>query len=395
VWSKSKKMREEQQTSKPFTRLRRARIEKGWTLLEASKKVGVSLATYRQWEAGLHKPHRSSLNALCTAFEMTREELGFADLPLDEAVTREKDTHTPQENHSLETLLAHYSQGLAASWQAYMAGAQADLEPLLSLYFARLTEPTLSPGPRQQQAAGLLAQVYQLRALLALQRGDFVTAQQNGTQAEIFSQLARDGNLYIASQLRLASIFTAAKRPGSAFKAYTQALRCAHEQGEIISPLLRSWTHAGVAVLLASMGRDEALASLEAALLFFPETPQEDPSFSYTLCDQSLLLLCEGLIFLRIGHPKEAWETLARIDALSPPPAERVRVEVLRYKASISCLLGNMVQSCVYLEAAARAAHGIQSEWGIGEVYVLYEHMLALWGQEPRVRALARLFQED
>jgi hypothetical protein len=25
---------------------------------------------------------------------------------------------------------------------------------------------------------------------------------------------------------------------------------------------------------------------------------------------------------------------------------------------------------------------------------MLYEHMLAMWGQEPRVRALARLFQE-
>jgi hypothetical protein len=35
----------------------------------------------------------------------------------------------------------------------------------------------------------------------------------------------------------------------------------------------------------------------------------------------------------------------------------------------------------------------MQSELGVGELYALYEHMLALWGQEQRVRALAKLFQ--
>src|SRR5438874_6899374 len=70
-------MRKEQRTSKQETRLRRARIEKGWTLQEASKKVGVSLATYRRWEAGLQKPHLFSLDVLCAVFGMRKEELGF------------------------------------------------------------------------------------------------------------------------------------------------------------------------------------------------------------------------------------------------------------------------------------------------------------------------------
>jgi hypothetical protein len=46
------------------------------------------------------------------------------------------------------------------------------------------------------------------------------------------------------------------------------------------------------------------------------------------------------------------------------------------------------------LEAAAKAAQAISSDLVLSEVYMLYEHMLAMWGQEPRVRALARLFQE-
>jgi transcriptional regulator with XRE-family HTH domain len=394
VWSKNTQMPKEQRTSKQETRLRRARIEKGWTLQEASKKVGVSLATYRRWEAGLQKPHLFSLDVLCAVFGMTKDELGFADLTVDEAVATEKDAHTSQETRSLEALLAHWSQGIAACWQAYMAGAQADLERLLPTYFAHLTHPTLSPGPYQQQAAGLLAQVYQLRALLELQHGDFLAAQQNGTQAVVYGQLAQDGNLYAAAQLRLASIFTAWKRPGAALSAYNEVLRCAHERVYEISPLVRSWAHAGLAELLASMGRDEALQSLEAALLFFPETPQEDPSYAYTLCDESLLSLCEGRMFLRIGRPQEAWEALAHIDEMKPAPLERMRAEILRDKAYIACVLGKMIQSCIYLEAAAIAAGEMQSDLNVGETYALFEHMLALWGQEPRVRSLARLFQQ-
>ena len=133
MWSKNTEMRKEQRTRKQETRLRRARIEKGWTLQEASKKVGVSLATYRRWEAGLQKPHLFSLDVLCAVFGMRKEELGFADLTMDEEVATEKDAHTSQETRSLEALLAHWSQGIAACWQAYMAGAQAALVELDTL----------------------------------------------------------------------------------------------------------------------------------------------------------------------------------------------------------------------------------------------------------------------
>ena len=52
-----------------------------------------------------------------------------------------------------------------------------------------------------------------------------------------------------------------------------------------------------------------------------------------------------------------------------------------------------MTQCCIYLEAAARVALEISSDFVFGEVYAIYEHMLAVWGQEPRVRSLAKLFQ--
>ena len=99
-------------------------------------------------------------------------------------------------------------------------------------------------------------------------------------------------------------------------------------------------------------------------------------------------------MFLRIGRPQEAWEALAHIDEMKPAPLERMRAEILREKAYIACVLGKMIQSCIYLEAAAIAAGEMQSDLNIGGTYALFEHILALWGQEPRVRSLAQLFQQ-
>lgn len=274
-------------------------------------------------------------------------------------------------------------------------GGQAELEQLLFTYLANLAKLTLYPGPDQKTAARLTAQVYQLIALLELQHGDFVAAQTNGVQAIIYSQLANDWNLYIATQIRLASIFMARKRIGSALSAYNDALRRINAHQDTVSPIVHSWIFAGLAEIQATMGREkEALQFLQLASVIFPKKPEEEACFSYTQCDRSMLFLYEGLVFLRLGQPKLAWDAFAQVDDLRPKPPERTRAEFLLQKAYTSFVLGNMVQSCIYLEAATKAAQAIHSDLSFSQAYTLYEHMLALWGQESRVRGLSRLFQK-
>jgi transcriptional regulator with XRE-family HTH domain len=60
--------------------LKQARRRKHWTIAQAAERVGVHISTYYGWEAGRHKPHLSSLQMLCQAFDATAEELGYADL---------------------------------------------------------------------------------------------------------------------------------------------------------------------------------------------------------------------------------------------------------------------------------------------------------------------------
>jgi transcriptional regulator with XRE-family HTH domain len=386
------------------TMLKSARVKKSWTPEFVSEKVGVSLNTYIRWETGVQLPRLSSLDALCKVFEMSPADLGFADLLIGKRniaqilTDQEEASSSPigtSEQTAQAEALALWSLGITSCWQLYMIGGQVELERLLPTYLANLSKPTLYPNPDQKVAARLTAQVYQLTALLELQRGDFVAAQNNGTQALIYSQLSKDWNLYIASQIRLASIFTARERVGSALSAYNDALRRVTAASDAISAILHSWIFAGLAEIQATMGREkEALQFLQLAFAVFPEQPEDDPCFAYARCDRSMLYLYEGLVFLRIGQPKLAWDAFAQVDDLKPVPPERIRAEFLQQKAYTSYVLGNMTQSCIYLEAAAKAAKEIESDLAFSEVYSLYTHMLALWGQEARVKALARLFQK-
>jgi transcriptional regulator with XRE-family HTH domain len=387
--------------------LKTARLQKSWTPEFVSKKVGVSLSTYIRWESGIQTPRNSSLYALCQVFEMSPAELGFEMVPppppkrsLDPILSKKDFAANPDsdalivDTGNLAETLALWKMGISSCWQLYMIGGQTELERLLPAYLSNLARPTLYPGPEQKMAAHLTAQVYQLTALLELQRGDFVTAQMNASQALVYSQIAKDWNLYIASQMRLASIFIARKRIGSALSAYNDALRRVNSSNDEISPLLHCWIFAALAEIQATMGREkEALQFLQLAFAVFPDDPMNDPSFSYIRYERYMLFLYEGQVFLRLGQPKTAWDAFSRIDELKPAPPERIRAEFLKQRAYTSLVLGNMVQSCIYLEAAAKAAQEIHSDLAFSEIYTLYEHMLAVWGQEVRVRSLSRLFQ--
>lgn len=390
--------------------LKTARLQKSWTPEFVSKKVGVSLSTYIRWESGMQTPRHTSLHALCAIFEMSPAELGFdglsaskksRDFMFDGITTRQKKASPVQDDEvptldgsNLTETLELWKMGISSCWQLYMIGGQTELERLLPAYLGNLARPTLYPGPDQKMAANLTAQVYQLTALLELQRGDFAAAQMNASQSLVYSQIAKDWNLYIASQIRLACIFSARKRIGSALSAYNDALRRVNSSNDEISPLLHSCIFSALGEIQATMGREkEALQFLQLAFAVFPEEPTYDPCFSYMRYERYMLFLYEGLVFLRLGQPKTAWEAFSRIDDLKPGPPERIRADFLKHRAYTSMVLGNMVQSCIYLEAAAKAAQEIHSDLAFSEIYTLYEHMLAVWGQEARVRALALLFQ--
>lgn len=390
--------------------LRSARKGRQWTAEFVSKQVGVKLNTYIRWETGLQTPRLASLETLCRIFSMSGVELGFLeDLP--DASSSQQDVAQAQLNgagpheeipadiksqteENREETLELWTEELDSCWEQFVIGEQVKLETLVPTYIALLNRPTLAPGPDQRVAASLMSQAYQLTALLELQRGNTADARQNGTQAVVYGQLARHWNVSVAAQVRLATIFSASKRPGAALEAYNDALRLISTYDDLVSPTLHSRVFAGLAEIQATMGHEqEARRLLKLALAIFPAHPENDLCYPYTRYDISMLYLYEGIVFLRLGFVKHAWDAFSLVDTLKPAPNKRTRAEFLKYRAYTSLLLGNMTQCCIYLEAAVRAAQEISSDLVFGEVYAIYEHMLAIWGQESRVRLLAKLFQ--
>lgn len=387
--------------------LKIARINKSWTPDFVSGRVGVSLSTYARWEAGLQMPRPASLHILCEVFEMSPGELGFTQPDNSEGRSahskhsRRQEANKEQSEHRMAggteriESLSNWEIGVDSCWQWYLQGAQTELERMTPTYLKRLAEIAHYPGPEQLKAASLTSQMHQLVALLNLQRGNFTSAQEHCTQALVYSQLAKDWNAYVAAQIRLAGVFTARKRIGPTLIAYNDALRQVNVDNNHVSPILHSWIFAGLAEIQAAMGNEqEALQFLKVAFTVFPIDATGEPGLVYAQCDYSLLYLYQGLVFLRLGQPKLAWDALAQVDDLQPPPDERIRAEFLKHRAYTSFMLGNMIQACVYLEAAVKTAQEVESDFALGEAYTIYEHLLAAWGQEPRVRALAQLFQK-
>ena len=62
---------------KPNEKLEMARMQRRWSVVVASERVGVSINTFNRWERGLQVPQLGTLDQLCRAFGLSPEELGF------------------------------------------------------------------------------------------------------------------------------------------------------------------------------------------------------------------------------------------------------------------------------------------------------------------------------
>lgn len=61
-------------------RLRRARLERMWTIRKVATDIQRSERTVLRWEQGTQLPQLDALAHLCSLFKMSAEELGFGKL---------------------------------------------------------------------------------------------------------------------------------------------------------------------------------------------------------------------------------------------------------------------------------------------------------------------------
>ncbi|MBA2677569.1 MAG: helix-turn-helix transcriptional regulator [Ktedonobacteraceae bacterium] len=432
----------------PNDRLRHQRELRGWSqkrvadeLRERFEESGATAKDVGRWERGIRIPGPFYRERLCLLFGRTADQLGFIDPSSEE--DQDEPTYQPavapqrEQAPELGDIMASFNHSRRGFLGAVLAGAstaaipkgalsilvgaggigqqtlqhfeklneicwdlsnnnQLELaEQILGIYLPRISIVAHQPSSHQPQAASLVARGYILAA--EVDKQNVVAMQAYAQQAVFYSQLTEDYNVQCDALRQEATIALIAKQPFKALMSYQKALPLLDK----VTPLLRSRMYLGLASAFArcnpALYKQEALRYLGMANEHFPAKPEDDLWFRYMYStgSRSVVSLYEALTYNDLKQPKDAWKSLMHVDGLHPklPVTDSSRLEFLNLQAKAAADLGNLEESCAYLEASVQGADATGYTVWREEAADVYQEMVKLWPHELQVRRLGRLFQ--
>lgn len=295
----------------------------------------------------------------------------------------------------VEETFSLYVTAIPASWRLYFEGGLTEVANVLPHYIAQLTNVSQQSSMYQEIGAGLLSQAHQLGYLLSLQDQNFKTAQTHAQQALQFAEIANDTNLRVAALIRQGNLFFTLKRPVQTLQKYQEAV----QYSGAASPLLQGQAHIGLAEAYAQFSdqssdlKELALRHQGLAREVFPHSPSEDPHYAYTHFNHFTITNFEGLMYLHLSQPQQAWNAFTEVDKNIPSALVPQRVELLNRQAATLLALGDMDATSAYLELAVPSALKLGSDLRYHEACEIYQQMQEKWPGEQKVKVLTELFQ--
>lgn len=292
-----------------------------------------------------------------------------------------------------EEILSVCATYIPIFWRLYFDGYIVEVKSVLPEYFSHLSALASQPSPHQKQAASLASKASQLACMLALHDQKFGDAFISARQGFQYGQLAEDSHLQVASLIRKALVYFYLKKPEQKLRTYQEAqLHEAH-----LSPLVRARIYMGLSEAhsnLVALGdkeqEQEALHFLELSYKTIPVSPKEDPHFSYT--HFGLPQGYESLLYLDLQQPQKAWDILTAQSKNIPVAIVPDRVTLWIRQTRTLIALGNMEESCAYLESSIAAARTLNSPLYLEETWGVYQQLCAKWPNEQQARELTDLF---
>ncbi len=287
--------------------------------------------------------------------------------------------------------LNHFEQITSSCWHLSNNSELEVVEQLLPTYLPKLATLAHQTSASQKKAAHLAAQGYILAA--EVERSSIPAMQEYCRLAVQYSQIAADPNMLVAALKQQATIYLVAKDPLKALQTYQQALPFVDQ----VSPLLRSRIYLGIGSAYARNGRQykqEALRYLGLAHDGFPDHPEEDPNYLYTVCGLGVLHLYDGLTRLDLNQFQDAWNAFERVGGLKPNiiVPENFRVEIVNLQAQVAVSLKDMDQAYIHVHAGMEAAKTMGHKLRFDEAHDAYKRMLITWPNESRIKNLAEAF---
>jgi transcriptional regulator with XRE-family HTH domain len=290
-------------------------------------------------------------------------------------------------------MLSLYTASMPIYWRLYFDGYIVEMSSVLAEEISSLSTLASQPSSSQKQAASLVSKAYQLACMLSLQDQKFGNAFIYAQKGFLYGQVAEDPNLQAASLVRKALVYFYLKKPEQKLQIYQEA-----QQYEMyVSPLIcariymgLSEAHSNLVALGDRVHKQEARHFLDLSYQTIPLSPKEDPNFSYTHFGSPKGY--ESLFYLDHQQPQKAWDLLVAQSKSMPPTVVPDHVTLLLRQTRALIALGNLEESCIYLEASVATSRTLNSQLRIEETHDVYQQLLAQWPQERRAKDLADVF---
>ncbi len=292
--------------------------------------------------------------------------------------------------HVNEETLNHFARLTEICWGLSRESQPETVQEILPTYLPKIETVAQTASAHQQIAAGIASQGYMLAA--EVDKKNVPALERYCELAVQYSHLAGDYSIQVAALKQQATIALIAKKTDKALQTYQRALPLVR----YVSPLLRSRIYMGLASAYARCGnQQDAQRYIGLAHEAFPSQPESDPGFSYTVCTPAVLHLYDGLAYMDLDRPQQAWEALENVEGLNPklPVAESWRIEIINLQASSAAALGDLERSCTYVEAGAKVAEAQGYDIWKSESADVFRQIQLRWPHESQVKSLAPLFQ--
>ncbi len=274
-------------------------------------------------------------------------------------------------------------------WRLYFSGGLPEVRETLPGYINTLTTLAQKPSRYQQKASGLASQAHQLGYLIGMQDQNFGVAMDHAKQSLHYAHLADDDNLRLSSLVRQGNLYHIMKRPGQTLLKYQEAVQY---KGHV-SPLVLGQAYIGLAEAYARTGQQKEADHYQGlARDTFPASPQEDLQFAYTHFNAFTRANFEGLMYIHLQKPAEAWNVFTEAEKKLPATLAPQKVELLVRQSLTLVTLDDMPAAVEHLEAATGAALKLGSNLRYQEASEIYDQMLLKWPHEQKVRGLEDLF---
>ena len=297
-----------------------------------------------------------------------------------------------------QATLTHYTKITEGCWHLTNGSELALIEHVLPTYLPQLTELAHQPSKHQATVLELTTQGYLLGGLVALDQFNLPEmgrySQLAVQHGERFSELSHDYNLQAAALKQQATMFLISKNTAQALLTYEKTLPFINQ----VSPLLRSRVYQGLAGAYARRGREkEALYYIGKAQEAFPDLFEKDPTFLYADSGLSVLHMYEGLMYLDLDQPENAWNAFTQVideEALQPKIAigELTHLEFINLLGKAAVALRDQDRSRSYVKAAVDRAKALDSKWGHEEAWDVYQQAKLVWPGDSQIKGLAEHF---